>query len=159
MKRRAQVATDRAVVLPDPTFPPSASAWMVLWGNSPTPIPPPFSVYIVWVGKTLGSRSECVTSASNGSIPLGTMINKGGWQETPQEPGRARPRDADKMFGKEAISFTRDARLVEGPLLLAYWPSCGNEFSRQESRAGAETQKMVILAQINTWIKPGLSSP
>lgn len=69
-----------------------------------------------------------------------------GWQETPQEPGRARPRDADKMFGKEAISFTRDARPVEGPLLLAYWPSRGNEFSRQESRAGAETQKMVILA-------------
>lgn len=44
------------------------------------------------------------------------------------------PRAADRAFGKEAISFTRDPKLVEGPLLLTYQPSHENEVTGQESR-------------------------
>lgn len=65
------------------------------------------------------------------------------WQETPPKAGRARPRATDKVFRKEAICFTRDAKLVGGPLLLANLPSYRNEVSRQETRTGAKTQGIV----------------
>lgn len=67
-------ATDREVLLPDPTFPPAGLSLDGPVGRQCPPLP----VYIAWVGKTLGSKSECMPRPANGDIPLSTIINKGG---------------------------------------------------------------------------------
>lgn len=146
-------ATDREVLLPDPTFPPTGLSLDGPGGNQCPPLP----VYISWVGKTLGSKSECMTRPANGNIPLGTIINKGGGRTPHLNQEGPDPGLLIKCLGKKkSLSPGMPSWLK----VRCGWPICHHMGTRSAGRRTEQGQRPRegLHHPMNIWVKSGLGS-